>query len=342
MLLTIMYIAMNRFKINCDFADLFEETWRNRESFLSKQQGFVSFRLLRATPKEEVLHVEFVSYTEWLDQKAFQAWIDGDFSTRAHSKSKVPKEAYLGRPEFNGYNVRCENSADDKPDERSSYMDKLVEQHFSDEWPEQKALLEASVKDKLPPIQISAFEGRIIEVLLQSIGAKRGIEIGTLGGYSASWIGRALLEGGELITIEQDAVRADWARAHLKKIPLKATVEVRTGKAQDVLENMAELKDLDFVFLDADKANYPAYFEWAIERLRPGGLLIADNAYMHGGMNYYKLGRVEFDPTLGPLHNYDEATFAGMTEFWERISSDDRLKSIVLPTGQGLAIAVKT
>lgn len=335
-----MFIAMNRFLIKTPHADAFEERWRKRESFLHEFPGFVRFMLLRTAPQDNEV-TEFVSHSQWLSREGFEDWLQSDRSRTSHGQSPIPREAFQGPPEFRGYAVALESSITHRTDYRSTRMDERVESAFSRESDLQKKIVERSVEAKLPPIQVGAFEGRLIEILLRSSGARRGVEIGTLGGYSTSWLARAVGPQGRIITIEKDAVRAELARENLRLAGFEENVEVRTGAARDVLKNLEDLKDLDFVFMDADKQGYGEYTRWAIPRLRKGGLLLADNAYLWGGMYYF--GESEKKPPFPKegLHGYSADEFKGMSDCWEQLRSHPEVASLILPTGEGLGIAVK-
>ncbi|HEX2096973.1 MAG TPA: O-methyltransferase [Solirubrobacterales bacterium] len=147
-----------------------------------------------------------------------------------------------------------------------------------------EAALKASVEAGLPAIQVSPPQGKLLQLLVRTIGARTVLEFGTLGGYSTIWLARGLPADGRLITLEADPAYAEVARRTLSAADLDDRVEIRVGAALDVLPQLAaeEFGPLDFTFIDADKANTPAYFEWALERTRPGGLIVADNVVRDG------------------------------------------------------------
>jgi caffeoyl-CoA O-methyltransferase len=185
-------------------------------------------------------------------------------------------------------------------------------------------LREEADRTGLPPIAISADTGRLLQVLLRAIGARRVLEVGTLGGYSAIWMARALGEGGSLISIEKEAGHAEFAQLHLERAGLDADVRIMVGKALDLLP-MFDGQKFDAVFLDADKEPLPTYLDWALRLLRPGGVVIADNALWGGKV---------IDPA-----NDEESTRA-VREFNRRLATDPRLTSIIVPTHDGVAIGV--
>jgi predicted O-methyltransferase YrrM len=186
------------------------------------------------------------------------------------------------------------------------------------------ALREEADRTGLPPIAVSPDAGRLLQVLLKAVGARRVLEVGTLGGYSAIWIARALPDDGRLITLEAEPTHAAFARRFLDRAGVAERVEVREGRALDLLPAL-DGERFDAVFLDADKEPLPTYFEWALRLLRPGGLLIADNA-LWGGRVY---DAAENDPRT-----------QGVREFNRRLASDPRVTGIVVPTHDGVAIGV--
>jgi predicted O-methyltransferase YrrM len=186
------------------------------------------------------------------------------------------------------------------------------------------ALREEADRTGLPPIAISADEGRLLQVLLTMIGARRVLEVGTLGGYSAIWMARALPPGGSLLSIELDPEHAAFARRYVDRAGVGDRVEIRVGRALDVLPAL-DGERFDAMFIDADKEPLPRYFEWGLRLVRPGGLIIADNA-LWGGRVY--------DPAVN-----DEKTEA-VRELNRRVAEDPRVLGIVVPTHDGVAVAV--
>jgi predicted O-methyltransferase YrrM len=177
---------------------------------------------------------------------------------------------------------------------------------------------------KLPPIHISADEGKLLHVLLRAIRATTVLEVGSLAGYSGVWLARALPAGGRLTTIEKDPLHASLARQAFAEAGLSARAQVLEGKALDVLPTLAP--GFDAIFLDADKASLPQYFDWSLKLLRDGGLLLCDNAFFHGSV---------VDPAD---HTPDTA---GVRAFNLLAASDPRLVSSVVPIRDGLVVAVK-
>ncbi|HWM63582.1 MAG TPA: O-methyltransferase [Solirubrobacterales bacterium] len=144
--------------------------------------------------------------------------------------------------------------------------------------------LRASAEAGLPAIQVSPPQGRLLQVLAQAIGARSVLEFGTLAGYSTIWLGRALSADGRLVTLEADPSYAEVARQNIARAGLEEIVDLRVGPALDTLPLLeAEgAGPFDLVFIDADKVHTPDYFLWALERTRPGGLIVADNVVRDG------------------------------------------------------------
>ncbi len=147
------------------------------------------------------------------------------------------------------------------------------------------ALHEASAAG-LPPIQVSPNLGKLLHLLARLAGARRILEIGTLGGYSAIWLGRALPAGGRMVSLEINPAHATVARANLERAGLDEVVEVRLGRALDSLEALAGEggEPFDFVFIDADKPSNADYFEWALRLTRPGSAIVVDNVVREGAV----------------------------------------------------------
>ncbi len=147
------------------------------------------------------------------------------------------------------------------------------------------ALHESSVAG-LPSIQVSPNLGKLLHLLARLAGARRILEIGTLGGYSAIWLGRALPAGGRMVSLEVNPTHATVARANLERAGLDEVVELRLGRALDSLEVLAGEggEPFDFVFIDADKPSNADYFEWALRLTRPGSAIVVDNVVRQGAV----------------------------------------------------------
>ena len=207
-------------------------------------------------------------------------------------------------------------------------IDRYVEGLYVPSDPALEGALRRSREAGLPEINVSANEGKLLELLAEMVGGRRILEIGTLGGYSAIHLARALPEDGELVTLEVEERHAGVARENIAEAGLADRVEIRVGDARELLAGMVESGEgpFDVIFIDADKGGYPEYLEWAMRLSRPGSLIMGDNAIRGGSV---------LDPG-------DESSRA-IREFNEKLARDRRLSAIVLPLLRervdGLAIA---
>lgn len=171
----------------------------------------------------------------------------------------------------------------DTPDPKIwSEVDRYLEGLFVPADPALDAALKAADAAGLPPIQVSATQGKLLFLLAKLAGARRILEIGTLGGYSAIWLARALPPGGKLVTLEADPRHAAVAKENLKRAALELVTEVRVGKALMTLPRLDG--PFDMVFIDADKESYPEYLTWALKLTRKGSLILADNVVRGGSV----------------------------------------------------------
>ena len=149
-------------------------------------------------------------------------------------------------------------------------------------------VLEAAIKSSadagLPAIAVSPSQGKLLHLLAKMQGARRILEIGTLGGYSTIWMARALPEGGQLVTLEFEAKHFEVARANIERAGLADRVDQRLGAALDMLPLLASegAGPFDLVFIDADKENCAPYFEWAVRLSRLGAVIVVDNVIREG------------------------------------------------------------
>jgi len=136
----------------------------------------------------------------------------------------------------------------------------------------------------MPPISVSANQGKFLHVLAKIKNAKRILEVGTLAGYSTIWMARALPRDGKLISLEFDPLHAKVAKSNVEKAGLSSIVDIRIGKAIDLLPQLEENGEgpFDMIFIDADKPPYTEYFQWALKLSRPGTLIVADNVVREG------------------------------------------------------------
>jgi predicted O-methyltransferase YrrM len=159
-------------------------------------------------------------------------------------------------------------------------VDNYIDSTLAVSDPALDAALEAVRTAGLPQISVTASQGKLLHLLAKLQGAKRILEIGTLGGYSTIWMARALPKNGKLVTIEADAKHARVAAENIARAGLSEFVELRQGKALNVLPELEG--PFDLIFIDADKRNNPRYFEWALKFARKGSLIIVDNVVREG------------------------------------------------------------
>ncbi|GFG62848.1 O-methyltransferase [Mycobacterium kubicae] len=150
-----------------------------------------------------------------------------------------------------------------------------------DDDPALASALEASSAAGLPPIAVSAQQGKFLSLLAGAIRARRILELGTLGGFSTIWLARGAGPQGHVVTLEYEPRHAEVARANLQRAGVAERVEVLVGAALDTLPTLTG-DPFDLVFIDADKENYPAYLEWAVRLTRPGSVIVVDNVIRNG------------------------------------------------------------
>jgi predicted O-methyltransferase YrrM len=203
-------------------------------------------------------------------------------------------------------------------------VDDYIAAHLIAEDDALSAALVASDRAGLPPGAISANQGKLLELLVRMHGARRVLEIGTLGGYSAIWLARALPSDGHLITLEANAHYADIARANIATAGLAPGIEVRVGPALQTLQELVAERDepFDLIFIDADKQNNPGYLEWSLKLSRPGTVIVADNVVRAGLI----LDPDGDDPRLG------EDGIQGLRHFYELLAAEPRVSATVIQT----------
>jgi caffeoyl-CoA O-methyltransferase len=212
-------------------------------------------------------------------------------------------------------------------DQLHEALDQYVVNLFAPEDSLLHEIREQSVAQGLPQIHIQATDGKLIQFLLKAIGARRVVEIGTLAGYSGTWILRALPSDGMLITLDINPDHAKVAGAFLGSAAQGRRVDLRVGPALDNLNMLSGNGPYDAIFIDANKDGYPAYLTWAIENVRQGGLILAHNAFFGGAI----VGSVERDQKL----------VEGLRSFNQQLATEARLFSTIIPIGDGLAVAIR-
>jgi predicted O-methyltransferase YrrM len=170
--------------------------------------------------------------------------------------------------------------------ERWTAVDQYFDEALGISDPVLEAAVHAGKAAGLPEIQVAPNQGRLLQLLALSLGARRILEIGTLGGYSAIWLARALPPDGRLVTLELDPKHAAVAADNLARAGLSALVDLRVGPALETLPKLVAegAGPFDLVFVDADKPGMPQYFEWSMKLARPGALLVFDNVVREGAV----------------------------------------------------------
>jgi predicted O-methyltransferase YrrM len=186
--------------------------------------------------------------------------------------------------------------------------------------PQLEAALARAAAAGLRSIQVPPELGRLLTILVQATGARRVLEIGTLGGYSAIHLARALPPDGRLISLEIDDRHAQVARENLSHARLADRAEVRVGAALDLLPALSADAPFDLAFIDADKESYPAYLEWCIRLVRPGGMIVVDNVLSRVGI-------------VSPAA--DDAAGRAIAAMNEAAARDPRLDAIIVPARDG-------
>lgn len=203
--------------------------------------------------------------------------------------------------------------------DRWTAIDAYLEENLVPSDPVLDACLRSSRTAGLPNIQVSPTQGKLLYLLAKTQRARRVLEIGLLGGYSAIWLARALPSNGRLVSLEVDPRHARVARVNLKRAGLLERVTIRLGPALETLPKLlSERKGpFDLFFLDADKQNTRAYYDWALRLSRPGSLIVVDNVVRHGTL----LDAASRDPDV-----------RGMREFLEALATDRRVSATGIQT----------
>jgi predicted O-methyltransferase YrrM len=187
------------------------------------------------------------------------------------------------------------------------------------------AALAASEAAELPSIAITPPQGKLLELIARIHHASRILELGTLGGYSTIWLGRALPDDGRLVTLERDPRYAEIARANIDRAGLGEKVEIRVGPA---LQTLPELHaegggPFDLIFIDADKQNYPGYLEWALKLARVGTVIVGDNVVRAGAI---------LDADADGRDSADGGVAAGVRRFYELLAAEPRVSATAIQT----------
>ena len=167
-----------------------------------------------------------------------------------------------------------------------SAVDGYICEHLLEPDPALEAAVAASGAADMPPIAVTANQGKLLELLVRIHGARRVLELGTLGGYSTIWLARGLPADGRVVTLQLIPYYAGVAAANVARAGLADAVDLRVGPALETLAAMhaAGEQAFDLIFIDADKQNYPGYLEWSLKLSRPGTVLIGDNVVRSGAI----------------------------------------------------------
>ncbi|OME05854.1 methyltransferase [Paenibacillus odorifer] len=171
----------------------------------------------------------------------------------------------------------------------------------------------------LPPFDVSPSQGKFLNLLVQMKGARRILEIGTLGGYSTIWMARALPSEGQIVTLELDPIHAQVAKANLSLAEVDHLVELRVGDALEQLSQMKQegVEPFDFIFIDADKPNNPNYLKWALQFSQPGTVILGDNVIREGEVIN---------------ENSEDARVVGVREFYDLLAEEPRISATAIQT----------
>ena len=213
-------------------------------------------------------------------------------------------------------------------------IDAYIAENFLEDDPALEGALTASEAAGMPPIQVAPLQGKLLMMLAAAMGARKILEIGTLGGYSTIWLARGLAEGGKLITLDVNPDYAEVARGNVANAGFADRVELRVGKALDLLPQLhAEgAGPFDFIFIDADKPNTPDYFDLAVSLSRKGSLIVVDNVVREGAI----LAAQSENPHV-----------KGLRGFYARVAQNPRVTATAFQTvgnkgHDGLAIVLVT
>ena len=186
-----------------------------------------------------------------------------------------------------------------------------------------------SIAAGLPAIAVGRMDGLHLEVIARMCGARKAVEIGTLGGYSGVCLLRGMGEGGVLHTFELSAKHAEVARESFRKSGVAGKALIHVGPALELLPRIEAEGPFDLCFVDADKTGYPAYLAWAEKNLRIGGVILADNAFGFGGVVHDDVPGTDLEATLA------------MRKFNEELARSGRFRATMIPTSEGLAVGVR-
>ena len=208
-------------------------------------------------------------------------------------------------------------------------LSRWAERTFAPEDPILAEIRERSVAAGLPAIAVGKMDGLHLEVLARLCGARKAVEIGTLGGYSGVCILRGMERGSVLHTFELSEKHAEVARESFRKAGVADRTRVHVGPALRLLPGIEGEGPFDLCFIDADKTGYPAYLAWAEKNLRMGGVVIGDNAFGFGGV------------LRDDIPGTDREAIVAIRKFNEELARSGRFRATMIPTSEGLAVGVR-
>jgi predicted O-methyltransferase YrrM len=204
---------------------------------------------------------------------------------------------------------------------------RYVQEVFTHDTPEMSAI-SGSLTEQERIMQLSPVEARLLQVIITLGNIKTIVEVGVLAGYSAIHMAQALPDGGRIFAIDRSSLKR--AKENADRCGVGGRIQFYEGEAPAVLESLSPLGPFDMIFIDADKAGYPGYLDWAEHNIRSGGVIVADNTFLFGHV---------YQPSCPP--EIADGTYRAMREFNQRLADPARYVSILVPTREGLTVAVK-
>lgn len=241
-------------------------------------------------------------------------------------------------------------------------VDEYIGERLLESDPALDAALAACEREGLPPIGVTPNQGKLLQLLVRIHGARKVLELGTLGGYSTIWLARGLPAGGRVVTLEVSAKYAEVARANIDRAGVGEAVEIVVGPALEALPELHAKGEgpFDLIFIDADKQNYPGYFEWSLKLSKPGTVIVGDNVVRAGailgsdqrdspgGKQRRPLDGEQDDSPAGKRHgSLDDSIAEGVRGFYEMLAAEPRVEATAIQTvgakgHDGFALALVT
>jgi predicted O-methyltransferase YrrM len=204
-----------------------------------------------------------------------------------------------------------------------------IRQTFAHE-PKPLQRIRAAMTSPEDQINVPPEDGRLLQLLVRLVGAKKIVEIGTLAGYSSLWMAEAMPKGGQIYTCEYEERRAKIAEKHFKKYAKDKKITIVRGNAHEQLPKLSKKGPFDLIFIDADKVSYAKYLDWAEKNVRKGGLIVGDNTFLFDAIWQEE-----------PVDRVRQQALFAMRDFNRRLSDPKKYQSMLLNTGQGMTVAMK-